>query len=62
MMLIGWGTLAVPTGIVVTAEMTVLRHALDVSTPRVCEQCGIGDHALDVGFCRHCGSPLRPKA
>lgn len=33
MMLIGWGTLAVPTGIV-TAEMTVRRHARPVLVPR----------------------------
>ena len=39
MMPIGWGTLAVPTGIV-TAEMTARRHALHLGLRRVCEQCG----------------------
>ncbi|RZI99012.1 MAG: ion transporter, partial [Haliea sp.] len=41
MMLLGWGTLAVPTGIV-TAEMTARRHArpLGVGTARACGTCG----------------------
>ena len=38
MMLIGWGVLAVPTGIV-TAEMTA-RHARDVWGERACPHCG----------------------
>jgi voltage-gated potassium channel len=57
MMLIGWGTLAVPTGIV-TAEMTVRRQALHDATRRVCGQCGVGDHLPEAVFCQHCGSPL----
>jgi voltage-gated potassium channel len=60
MMLIGWGTLAVPTGIV-TAEMTARRHGLFAAMGRVCEQCGTADHAPDASFCRHCGSALAPK-
>lgn len=58
MMLIGWGTLAVPTGIV-TAEMTARRHGLFAATGRTCAQCGTGDHAPDAGYCRHCGSALK---
>lgn len=59
MMLIGWGTLAVPTGIV-TAEMTVRRHALYASKRRVCSQCASNDHSPEAGFCQHCGSSLAP--
>ncbi|MDB5942602.1 MAG: ion transporter [Ramlibacter sp.] len=59
MMLIGWGTLAVPTGIV-TAEMTARRHGLFQATRRVCEQCGTSDHEPDASYCKHCGSPLTP--
>lgn len=60
MMLIGWGTLAVPTGIV-TAEMTARRHGLFASMGRVCEQCGSSDHAPDARYCGHCGSALAHK-
>ena len=38
MMLLGWGVLAVPTGIV-TAEMT-MRHARRDSSQRLCPHCG----------------------
>src|SRR5690606_30143024 len=38
-MLIGWGTLAVPTGIF-TAEITARRHLRPLVAPRTCEACG----------------------
>ena len=56
MMLMGWGILAVPTGIV-TAEMTVRRIAGPVAT-RTCPDCGTEGHDADARFCRHCGKPL----
>jgi voltage-gated potassium channel len=60
MMLMGWGILAVPTGIV-TAEMT-LRHG-DRGTgparaPRHCPACGSGGHEADARFCKDCGTAL----
>jgi voltage-gated potassium channel len=55
MMLMGWGVLAVPTGIV-TAEMTSQR--LRATTGRGCSQCGAGEHATDARFCRVCGTQL----
>ena len=59
MMLIGWGTLAVPTGIV-TAEMSARRHAVQASARRLCQQCGAGDHSPQAAFCQHCGTALSP--
>ena len=59
MMLIGWGTLAVPTGIV-TAEMTVRRHGLQAAAHRACPQCGAADHLPQAAFCQHCGGVLPP--
>jgi len=56
MMLMGWGVLAVPTGIV-TAELTSQR--LRARTGRSCSQCGAGEHAEDARFCRVCGAELR---
>ena len=55
MMLMGWGVLAVPTGIV-TAEMTSQR--LRPATDHRCASCGSGDHPADAFFCRICGKRL----
>jgi voltage-gated potassium channel len=57
MMLIGWGTLAVPTGIV-TAEMTARRHGIALPRPTRCEACGAAGHQADARFCRSCGATL----
>ena len=54
MMLMGWGTLAVPTGIV-TAEMSVTRPKTDGNT-KLCKACLSEGHAPTDKFCRHCGS------
>jgi voltage-gated potassium channel len=56
MMLLGWGILAVPTGIV-TAEMTARRIARPVTTRR-CPDCQADDHDADALFCKHCGGQL----
>jgi voltage-gated potassium channel len=58
MMLLGWGTLAVPTGIV-TAEMTARRIAT-VPTTRTCQECLTDGHLPEAHFCLHCGAQL-PK-
>jgi voltage-gated potassium channel len=54
-MLLGWGVLAVPTGIV-TAEMTSQRMR---GTPApACAACGAGEQPARARFCYSCGSPL----
>src|SRR5215470_6850025 len=58
MMLMGWGILAVPTGIV-TAEMATRRMARAVTT-RTCPDCLTEGHDADALFCKHCGNPLSP--
>lgn len=50
MMLIGWGTLAVPTGIV-TTELAFRRRFGDP-----CAACGADTHAIDARFCSRCGA------
>jgi voltage-gated potassium channel len=55
-MLLGWGILAVPTGIV-TAEMTTRRFAA-MDMARHCASCGSGACAPDARFCHRCGTPL----
>jgi voltage-gated potassium channel len=54
-MLIGWGILAVPTGIV-TAEMTV--QSLGLAAGERCAGCGSTGHAADARYCRRCGAKL----
>lgn len=57
MMLIGWGTLAVPTGIV-TAEMTMRRHTRPLEAPRSCTECGASGYGPEARFCQQCGAVL----
>ena len=61
MMLIGWGTLAVPTGIV-TAEMTARRHVGGGLLRRTCEQCGATGYGPEARYCQMCGAGLLPAA
>jgi voltage-gated potassium channel len=59
MMLLGWGILAVPTGIV-TAEMTsqgLARRDRERASRR-CAGCGSGGHEPDARFCKDCGAAL----
>ncbi|MCS0581625.1 ion transporter [Massilia pinisoli] len=60
MMLLGWGILAVPTGIV-TAEMT-LRHRAEHAGParseRTCAACGSKGHDANARFCKDCGAAM----
>ena len=60
MMLIGWGILAVPTGIV-TAEMTAQRFRSRLRAPERCRACNSGEHDDDAVFCRICGTRLHEK-
>jgi voltage-gated potassium channel len=61
MMLIGWGTLAVPTGIV-SAEFTALRFRAGARDARACSRCKSTGHELDALFCRDCGARLPDAA
>ena len=61
MMLMGWGILAVPTGIV-TAEMAAQRQ-MQVSqapTTRTCHECLTEGHSSGADFCSNCGARLPP--
>ncbi|RSZ57901.1 ion transporter [Massilia atriviolacea] len=56
MMLLGWGVLAVPTGIV-TAEMTSQRMNWKPTT-RTCPSCLSEGHEPEAKFCKDCGDSL----
>ncbi len=54
-MLLGYGIIAVPTGIV-TAEMT--RMVRDQISTQACLHCGADGHQYDARHCRKCGTAL----
>ncbi|PKL47155.1 MAG: ion transporter [Candidatus Riflebacteria bacterium HGW-Riflebacteria-2] len=53
-MIIGYGIIAIPTGIV-THEM--VRQGGSIST-RACPACGSDGHDDSASFCKNCGAPL----
>ncbi len=55
-MIMGYGIIAVPTGIV-TAELSHASRSQHTSTQN-CAQCGLSEHADDARHCRHCGARL----
>ena len=57
MMLMGWGILAVPTGIV-TAEMVSHRPQPGRVTTRSCPNCLAEGLGAEDRFCKHCGKEL----
>lgn len=64
MMLLGWGTLAVPTGIV-TSEIALRQSrekssstALALPAERTCAACGETDHLAMARHCHSCGARL----
>jgi voltage-gated potassium channel len=58
MMLLGWGILAVPTGII-SSEMSAIRSAPRALTRR-CAECLTEGHELTAKYCRNCGARLPP--
>lgn len=62
MMLLGWGTLAVPTGIV-GAEFTADRITqANNHSARSCIDCGHRESDPEARFCRRCGTALEVKS
>jgi voltage-gated potassium channel len=55
-MILGYGVIAVPTGIV-SAEMVALKHKEKITT-QVCPHCLKEGHDHDAVFCKYCGGNL----
>ncbi len=53
LMIMGYGFIAVPTGIV-SAEMVLSKK----TEARICPGCGHADHEPDASFCKKCGAGL----
>lgn len=59
MMLIGWGILAVPTGII-SSEMTAQRFVRTL-VPRRCSNCETEGHEPGARYCKDCGALMDHK-
>jgi voltage-gated potassium channel len=58
LMLLGYGILAVPTGIVSAEFVQATRSTTSVIEPVTCQECGAAGHPDDANFCRLCGVEL----
>lgn len=56
-MILGYGIIAVPTGIV-TAEFAKTNANKTEPDKKPCENCGVTNHNPSAKFCYHCGYPL----
>jgi voltage-gated potassium channel len=57
-MIMGYGIIAVPTGIVTVEMAEAARQGM--RERRRCEQCGLGEHDTDARHCKRCGNALSP--
>jgi len=57
-MIIGYGIIAVPTGIVTAEIARAQRDAIGAEAELRCPQCGLRDHDADAAFCKRCGARL----
>lgn len=55
-MILGYGIIAVPTGIV-TAEISYAMSGKKITT-RACHECSAEGHDMDAVFCKNCGARL----
>lgn len=60
LMIMGYGIIAIPTGIV-TAELTTVTRPRDLTT-RTCPGCMSEGHPDAATFCADCGTLLRPQS
>jgi voltage-gated potassium channel len=57
-MLLGYGIIAIPTGIVTVEIANVNRTPTAAANALFCSNCGKQNHEPDAKFCNNCGSPL----
>ena len=55
LMILGYGVIAVPTGIVTVAMSDAMKRSTNT---QACPSCGAGEHADDASLCKYCGSKL----
>ena len=54
-MIVGYGIIAVPTGIVTVEVSTALRNSTRTDS---CRNCSAEGHATDAHYCKYCGFKL----
>ncbi len=54
-MILGYGIIAVPTGIV-TAELTHQSKKAKAALSTICQKCGEDNHYLEARYCHRCGN------
>jgi voltage-gated potassium channel len=59
-MILGYGIIAVPTGIVSAEYSKVSRSTVQHNT-QACPNCGEHRHSDNAKFCHHCGDELNPE-
>ena len=59
-MLLGFGIIAIPTGIVTVEGLRRAGARADVQTLN-CDQCGHSNHRAKARYCDHCGAQLPPS-
>jgi voltage-gated potassium channel len=57
LMLVGYGIIAVPTGII-TSELSYVSHKKEPRSGQSCPICGHSKHAQDSQYCNQCGKKL----
>jgi voltage-gated potassium channel len=57
LMVLGYGVLAVPTGIV---SVELARASAPGVSGQACPSCTVMGHDVDAKFCKHCGAELNP--
>jgi voltage-gated potassium channel len=66
LMILGYGVIAVPTGIVTTelARAGSRREAAQrrAAERRICGDCGLSGHGEDAKYCRRCGAALPERS
>ena len=59
-MILGYGIIAVPTGIV-SAEIAKRSHHKELIHKKPCTECGTEDYPDNANFCPHCGHSFDTK-
>ncbi len=57
-MIMGYGIIAVPTGIVTVELSQAAQKLKQVVSSQSCPSCGAEGHDVDAVFCKYCGTHL----
>lgn len=58
-MILGYGIIAVPTGIVSAELAKSNSDSVPINTEKICDDCGKDGHQKEAKYCHHCGNSLK---